>query len=237
MAKVIEALANSTRNLLIDTTTFTHETLLILLRIVHLFRSSFDSVVCLYTGAGEYSPGYDAENTWLSKGCKDVRNVIGFPGIIRPKEKTNLIILAGFELERATKLIELVEPDFLILGNGIEPVNPNISDTMAFFQSKYDSWKAEYKVIEKVDFDFSCRDIQKTVETLSSIISGAPNENYILVPLNTKLSTISTAIVALGNQKIQLCYAVPEVYNYGNYSTPDDKITAIDLKDFDVFHL
>lgn len=94
-----------------------------------------------------------------------------------------------------------------------------------------------HKVIEKVDFDFSCRDIQKTVETLSSIISGAPNENYILVPLNTKLSTISTAIVALGNQKIQLCYAVPEVYNYGNYSTPDDKITAIDLKDFDVFHL
>lgn len=235
MAKTIETLAGTTRNLLIDTTTFTHETLLILLRIVHLFKASFDSVLCMYNGAEEYSPGYDAENTWLSKGCKDVRNVIGFPGIIKPKEKTNLIILAGFELERATKLIELVEPDCLILGNGIDPVNQKISDTMMYFQSKYDAWKAEYKVIEKADFDFSCRDIGKTVKTLSSIISEAPNENYILVPLNTKLSTISAAIVALGNKKIQLCYAVPEVYNYNNYSAPGDKVTVIDLKTLDVF--
>lgn len=235
MAKVIENHANTTRNLLIDTTTFTHETLLILLRIVHLFKVSFDSVLCLYTGAEDYAPGYDAEKTWLSKGCKDVRNVIGFPGIIRPKEKTNLIILTGFELERATKLIELVEPDCLILGNGIEPVNQKISDKMTYFRRKYDVWKSEYKIIEKADFDFSCRDIGKTVETLSSIISKAPDENYILVPLNTKLSTISAAIVALGNEKIQLCYAVPEVYNYDNYSTPGEKFTAIDLKTLDVF--
>lgn len=235
MAKVVEKIADDKRNVLIDTTTFTHETLLILLRTIYLFKASFDSVFCLYNGAGEYSPAPDPENTWLSKGCKDVRNVIGFPGIIKPKEKTNLIILAGFELERATKLIELIDPDCLILGNGIEPVNEKISNTMTYFRSKYDIWKADYKVIEKTDFDFSCRDIEKTVETLSSIIAEAPDENYILVPLNTKLSTISTAIVALGNRKVQLCYAVPEIYNYDNYSTPGEKVTIINLKSFDIF--
>lgn len=235
MAKTIELLATKNKNLLVDTTTFTHETLLILLRILHLYKGSFESILCLYAGAGEYSPGYTPEGTWLSKGCKDVRNVIGFPGIIKPIAKTNLILLAGFELERATKLIELVNPDCLILGNGIDPINDRISDTMAYFRKKYTTWKKEYKIIEKNDFDFSCRNIEQTVGTLSDIISKEPEDNYILVPLNTKLSTISAAIVALENRKIQLCYAVPEVYNYENYSSPGDTITIVNLKSFSIF--
>lgn len=235
MAKTIEFLATKNKNLLVDTTTFTHETLLILLRILHLYKGSFESILCLYAGAGEYSPGYTPEGTWLSKGCKDVRNVIGFPGIIKPIAKTNLILLAGFELERATKLIELVNPDCLILGNGIDPINDRISDTMAYFREKYATWKKEYKIIEKNDFDFSCRNIEQTVGTLSDIISKEPEDNYILVPLNTKLSTISAAIVALENRKIQLCYAVPEVYNYENYSSPGDTITIVNLKSFSIF--
>ena len=235
MAKIVERLATTNKALLVDTTTFTHEALLILLRILHSYKESFDSILCLYAGAGDYSPGYTPEGTWLSKGCKDVRNVIGFPGIIKPIAKTNLILLAGFELERATKLIELVEPDCLILGNGIDPINDRVSDTMAYFREKYTAWKEDYKIIEKNDFEFSCRDIEQTVSTLSDIISKAPEDNYILVPLNTKLSTISTAIVALENRNIQLCYAVPEVYNYENYSSPGDTVTLVDLKSFRIF--
>ena len=235
MAKEVEAIAFTSKNLLIDTTTFTHEALLILLRIIYLFKASFDSIYCLYTGAGKYSPGSTPADTWLSKGCKDVRNVIGFPGMLKPIANTNLIILAGFELERATKLIELVEPDRLILGNGIDPINNNISDIMAHFHKKYNAWKDDYKIIEKDDFEFSCKDIEKTVKTLKTIIAKAPEDNHIIVPLNTKLSTISAAIVALENKSIQLCYAVPEVYNYENYSTPGEDITIVNLKTFDVF--
>lgn len=235
MAKTIEILADKSKNILIDATTFTHETLLILLRILHLYKNTFESILCLYAGAGEYSPGYIPESTWLSKGCKDVRNIIGFPGIIKPKAKTNLVLLAGFELERATKLIELVEPDCLILGNGIDPINDKISDTMEYFRDKYNTWKEDYKIIEKDDFEFSCKDIERTISTLSEIISKAPEDNYILVPLNTKLSTISAAIIALENRKIQLCYAVPEVYNYENYSSPGETVTIVDLKSFNIF--
>lgn len=237
MAKIIERLSTNRKNIVIDTTTFTHETLLILLRIIHLFNTSFDNVLCLYTGAGGYSPGLSPENTWLSKGCKDVRNVIGFPGVIKPKEKTNLIILAGFELERATKLIELVEPDYLILGNGIDPVNEKISDAMAYFRARFDAWRSEYKNVVKESFDFSCKSIETTVTTLTTTISKAPQENYILVPLNTKLSTISAAIVALENRTVQLCYAVPEIYNCENYSIPGEKVAIVNLNEFSVFQL
>ena len=89
--------------------------------------------------------------------------------------------------------------------------------------------------IEKDGFEFSCKDIEKTVKTLKTIIAKAPEDNHIIVPLNTKLSTISAAIVALENKDIQLCYAVPEVYNYENYSTSGEDITIVNLKTFDVF--
>lgn len=235
MAKDIEHLANISNKLLIDITTFTHETLLILLRTIYLYKSHFDSIFCLYNGAREYSPGNSPENTWLSKGCKDVRNVIGYPGIMRPIAKTTLVVLTGFELERATKLIELVDPDCLVLGNGIDPVNETISSTMTFFREKYDAWKEEYNNIEKNDFEFSCKDIPKTVHTLSQIISQTPEDNYIIVPLNTKLSTVSAAIVALENRKVQLCCAVPETYNFENYSSPGETATIVNIKGFSVF--
>ena len=107
---------------------------------------------------------------------------------------------------------------------------------MEYFRSKFIVWKEEYKNIDMVDFEFSCRDLEKTIETIKDIITQNPKANYILVPLNTKLSTISTAIVALENPQIQLCYAVPEIYNYENYSSPGENITIIELKDFSVFN-
>lgn len=235
MAKVVEELSKTYDNLIIDVTTFTHESLVMLLRIVHLFRSGFKSILCVYVGADQYSPGMKAEDTWLSKGCKDVRNIIGFPGLLRPIEKTNLVILAGFEMERATRLIELIEPDRLILGNGIDPININHSEKMAYFQRKFHLWQSEFKNIEHNSFDFSCKDIKQTIQQIKGIISQRPNDNYILVPLNTKLSTIAATLVGLENRRIQLCYAIPEIYNVNNYATPGDNVTIVDLYEFSEF--
>lgn len=235
MAKVVEELSKSYDNLMIDVTTFTHESLVMLLRIVHLFHSGFKSILCVYVGADQYSPGMKAEDTWLSKGCKDVRNIIGFPGLLRPIEKTSLVILAGFEMERATRLIELIEPDRLILGNGIDPINKNHSEKMAYFQRKFHLWQLEFKNIEHNCFDFSCKDIEQTIQQIKNIISQRPNDNYILVPLNTKLSTIAATLVGLENRRIQLCYAIPEIYNVNNYAMPGDNVTVVDLYEFSEF--
>lgn len=235
MAKIVEDLSKTYDNLIVDATTFTHESLVMLLRIIHLFHGNFKSILCVYVGADQYSPGMKAEDTWLSKGCKDVRNIIGFPGLLRPIEKTSLVILAGFEMERATRLIELIEPDRLILGNGIDPINKNHSEKMAYFQRKFFQWQSEFKNIEHYSFDFSCKDIKRTIQQIKAIISQRPNDNYILVPLNTKLSTIAATLVGLENQRIQLCYAIPEIYNVSNYATPGDNVTIVDLYKFPEF--
>lgn len=234
-AKIIEDLSCRNTSLLIDTTTFTHEALVMLLKIVYRFRKGFKAIHCTYVGANEYSPGATPEETWLSKGCKDVHNIIGFPGLLRPRAKTNLVILAGFELERATRLIELIEPDKLIIGNGIDPVCDNHSKKMSYFRGKFDHWKTEYKYLPTYNFEFSCKDISHTVQQIKNVIEQNPNDNYILVPLNTKLSTIAASLVGLENSNIQLCYAVPETYNFENYSSAGDNVTIVDLLAFSVF--
>jgi hypothetical protein len=42
-------------------------------------------------------------------------------------------------------------------------------------------------------------------------------------------------MVALNNPKVQVCYAVPEMYNTQQYSTPSDNITIIDLNKIEEF--
>ncbi|GHU80799.1 hypothetical protein FACS1894191_6840 [Clostridia bacterium] len=236
-SKVIDSLVEKgIENIITDITTFSHEALLILLKIQHSYRCHFKQLVCAYTGAGSYGGETTfPEQKWLSKGCKDVRNVLGYPGILKPASKTCLIVLAGFELERATRLIELIEPDRIAIGNGIEPTNANHTDTMSYFKNRFEEWKNEYRGRNCETFSFSCKDILATAESMRLLIEKNPDDNYILVPLNTKLTTVASALLAIQKPQIQLCYSIPEIYNTNNYSTPGDKITIFDLNSIELF--
>lgn len=220
--KIIQKIcaAGDTR-LIVDITCFTHEILLILISSLYKCKKNFDSIVLLYNGASEYS-------TWLSKGCKEVRNILGYPGSLKPSQKYHLVVLTGFEKERATRLVELLEPDLLSVGNGIEPTDHKHSNTMEEIRKDFNEWARNLQGVEVESFEFSCSNIFSTTETLNNIIKGNPDHNYIFVPLNTKLSTLSVALVALQNEKIQVCYPIPEVYNT-TYSMPSDNVTIIEI--------
>lgn len=225
--------------LVIDITTFTHETLAMLMKLVYDNKQKFESIFCLYTGASDYcdSKKDGLNQMWLSKGCCNVRNIVGYPGRLRPVSKTCLIILTGFELERATKLIEFLEPDKLAIGCGTEAIHNNNESAMTFFRKKFKEWKENYKNSNCIEFDFSCKDIEKTVNILDELITSNPDDNYIIVPLNTKLSTIASLIVSLQNPKVQVCYAIPEIYNTQNYSTPGENITIVELSKISIFKI
>lgn len=53
---------------------------------------------------------------WLSKGVRIIRSVVGYSGDMSPIKDLLLIILVGFEYERAQTLIEVFEPNKLYLG-------------------------------------------------------------------------------------------------------------------------
>jgi hypothetical protein len=235
---VKELISAGNQSLVVDVTTFTHESLAMLIKLLYDNQKAFTTIHFLYNGAFDYSDSKTdgLKQMWLSKGCRDVRNVIGYPGMMRPALKTCLVLLTGFELERATGLIEILEPDRLMLGIGTEPTHENNQEAMDYFRKKFTEWESNYKNSNYSNFEFSCKNISSAIVSIENVVASNPDENYIVVPLNTKLSTIAAAIVALRNKKIQICYPLPEIYNTKNYSIPSDTITVFDLYSSGVFN-
>jgi hypothetical protein len=217
------------KNIIIDISTFTHEMLLITLMTVYENRDCFDNIICLYMGAKDYSVNDKMERKWLSKGCKQIRSVVGFPGKLIPGIPVCLIVLVGYEHERAAIMIEEMDPEFLILGKGLPSddslTNPSHKAPMIHFQNILANLLSRRGGIEY--FDFSCKDVQSAFKKIESQIGKTKEYNHIIVPLNTKISTLATGLVALKNKDIQVCYAEPETYNFQGYSLPDEDVTLI----------
>ncbi len=165
-----------------------------------------------------------------------MRNVIGYPGRLKPSLKTHLTILSGYEIERATRLIDLLEPDILSLavGDDKDPTETQNKDMMTHFKEYFSSWTKNLR-LDVDTFSFSCSDVEKTANKLIERFQDTKNENHIVVPLNTKLSTIATAFAALSVPDVQVCYSLPEIYNTEHYSEPSDNITIINLNKFPLF--
>jgi len=209
-------------NLLIDTTTFTHETLLVLLKILHLRKDSLGEIGFCYVGAKEYSTNMEEDaDKWLSKGVDEIRTILGYPGFTDPTEKNHLIILFGFEFERTRKIIEEYEFDLITLGFGDEPIQKN------HMQINVDRHKRLLKEHpEAREFKFSLIDPIQTKSQLLKYVNSADLKglNTVIAPLNNKLSTIGAGLAAIENEDIQLAYAKATIYNTAGYSTPNEDI-------------
>ena len=97
------------------------------------------------------------------------------------------------------------------------------------FEKKFNEWKSNFVEISTEPFKFSCSDVEKTADILRKITQNK-EDNFLIAPLNTKLSTVAVGLVALNNPAIQVCYAIPEVYNIKNYSEPSNNVTILDMK-------
>jgi hypothetical protein len=209
-------------NLAIDTTTFTHETLLVLLRILHLRKDSLGEIRVCYVGAKEYSTNMENEaDKWLSKGVDEIRTILGYPGFTDPTKKNHLVILFGFEFERTRKIIEEYEFDIITLGFGDEPIQDN---HMKINCERHKRLLKEHP--EAREFKFSLRDpIQTKTQLLKYVnLEELKGLNTVIAPLNNKLSTIGAGLAAIENEDIQLAYAKATIYNTDGYSVPNNDI-------------
>ncbi len=207
------------KRILFDVTAFTRETLLMSLFFLARTLRTTDNICFVYTNAKEYSVGDSPEQKWLSKGIREVRSVIGYPGRVSPTLPTHLIVLVGFEFERALELVRLCEPSAVSLG---------ISD--ASEQGAAPHHTTNQRIHEELrrtlahvnTFVFKTYDVDATREALLRQVQTQTNVNTVIAPLNTKISTIGAAMLALQDDRIQLCYAPANLYNVKNYSTPGD---------------
>lgn len=225
----------STPKVFIDITTFTHETLLILLAIVKE-KIPGAQVTCAYINAADYSCDTEKqEQKWLSRGIGDIRSILGYSGIIKPSQKTLLMVIVGYEYERAVNIIDSIEPDFLALGYGIASnatTEKNHGANMHYAQL-VKQMATYYDDVE--DFTLPCNNPYEAATAIKEQIQKiGQGKNVIIVPMNNKLTTIGAAMVNFEQPDIQLCYAPAIVYNYSAYSTPGETCYLFDL-DFSAY--
>ncbi len=229
IAKVVGDLLKPSQRFLIDITAFTRESLLMLVRFLKLHLKPADRVDFVYTHAKEYSVDDKPEDKWLSKGIHDIRSVLGFPGELLPSRKSHLIILVGFEDERALSLIRQCEPLRISLGVADE----SEEGTEQHQETNVHRFARLKSILDRVEeFRFKGYDAEATADVLQEQIAKFPDLNTLIAPMNTKISTLGAALLAIRDPTIQLCYAQPNTYNYEKYSVPHDDYYLFQLMGF-----
>lgn len=220
---------------LLDISTFTHEILLMMLCLLRNISSKVE-LVCAYSNALDYCEGELVENKWLSKGIKNVRTVLGCSGDFLPTRKTHLIVIVGYEYERAFEIINSIEPNSLSLGYvcAEETSAEKNKDANIHYLALVEQMAISYAKIDK--FTISCENVRRTVDTLKNVVKKHQEDNIIIVPLNNKVSTIGVALTVFDNQAIQVCYGQPVLYNRENYSIPGEKIYFYEFEQSDWNH-
>jgi hypothetical protein len=231
---VMPVLAECAGPCLVDVTTFTHEQVLIFIKMLFALEL-VEKTVLAYAGASEYSVGSDEAERWLSKGLTTVRAVLGYPGLMLPSRKLHLIILTGFEYERAEKLIEWYEPALLSLGLGRREPNMNVNHQRANaeFHARVRDFAENFFNLNTFvrKFEFSCSDPCQTMKDILMQADEHPSFNTAVCPMNTKPSTIGAALAAITREDIQLIYTQPVEYNTKGYSSPSDQCTLFNLSE------
>lgn len=229
-SSIIPAIEQEPKITLVDITTFSHEVVLFFVALLEE-KNLKRKVILAYAGASAYCTSSDPNEKWLSRGVKDIRSVLGFPGIIRPSKKSHLIILVGFETERAKELIVQYEPYSISLGTGIEPYNKDFHTTNTWHKKQLEDFvkTIECSRINISEFNFSCSD---PISAKNSILIEAhkyDDLNITVAPMNTKVSTVGAGMAAIKEERLKLCYVEPSEYNKKTYSSPSNNATLIYL--------
>ena len=218
------------RSVLLDISTFTRETILIVLMLFKQDAFKDIEVTLCYVPADRYSASEsdNVNDIWLSKGVNDIRTILGYAGTFTSLKKTLLIVLVGFEKERAEILINGFEADKLYLGY----VPPQESHNEALSEINIANFNRLVSIVGDCNtFEFSCRYLDRTYDALKSIVESNKEEyNIIISPMNNKLSTLAVANVAFEYPEVQVCYASTNQYNTEAYSSAADKVILFDFR-------
>lgn len=209
----------SKNSVLIDITTFTHEELLICMKIL-LSSGKIKSVTCVYNNAAEYCTGVEIDKKWLSQGAKLVHPVLGYSGMIFPDKKAHLVLIAGYEYSRAFSAIADIEPTSisLVYGSSSSSLTDKDKEANSFYKNMVSEMAFEYSNIE--EYEVSCDNPDAVAEELKKIYKKHLEMNILVVPMNNKMSTLGVIKSLEEEEYPQVCYAPALLYNELNYSSP-----------------
>lgn len=217
--------------LAVDLTGLTRESLAILLYIAKNRLAAGSKVFAFYHRASSY--GRTAQKGWLSQGVREVRSILGYAGKMGLSADTHLMMIAGFETERAQEIIDTIEPSRLSLGTlggtnlPAEVNNPHnhpLNDFIARVRMSYANTIFD-------EFQFSTSDPVFTRDQILAKAKGS-NSNLVLSCLNSKPAMVGACLAAMANPVIQLVYAQPLYYNTTSYSEASGNILYFEVPIF-----
>jgi len=216
-------------SVLFDISTFTRENFLMILQLFRQEPFNDKTLTLCYNPSDKYSsvPNNDMDKLWLSKGVQNIRAILGYSGDFSPIKKLMLVVLVGFEAERAQIVINNFEPVFLYLGKAPESKSKNTEIAKI---NEHNFKKLLNSNPDANQFEFSCIDFQTTIKSLSEIIEQHQSEyNIAISPMCNKISTLAVASTVFKYPEVQICYASTNLYNTDAYSTPSDSIYLIEF--------
>lgn len=229
--KLFDKLTTSKKkHIYVDISTFTREILLLIIKILSSPIFEATEVHLCYCPSSRYSSYEEGSSLpWLSKGVRTIRSVVGYSGDMSPIKDLLLIILVGFEYERAQTLIEVFEPNKLYLGM-VSPTESHNESLSKINRHNFD--KLLEKNSQAIGFQFSCKNLEQNIKEISEIVDENRNDyNIVISPMNNKLSTLSVAAITQKYPEVQICYALANQYNTESYSFPENYIYVLPLSE------
>ncbi len=155
--------------------------------------------------------GYSQE--WLTRDTGEPRLVYQCSGIARLGQPTGLLLLSGFDLDRAQRMIQYFEPSLVLLGiqggNQFENISKNIDPARALTDRMTLAKPFDVNAFGE-DMGFQAM--------LDAIHPNLASHNFIAASLGPKVSAISLFRLHSTYPEIALTYAPSRQFN-SEYST------------------
>lgn len=214
---------------LIDITTMPRELMGIVIAVIGKSAVFSGRVQFAYVPAKEYDEDHPWDKVWLSSGVKDIRVVLGYEGLSEPGG-THLILLNGFELERANALLSRLEPTSVSISvtDQSGSTHPKFAQVQLSVAGEIARYLAQSPSTVQI-FPKSCSQTYESLLEHIRTLEATGIKNFCIAPLNTKPSSLAAFLLATLRREIQVIYAEPQIYNTGHYASPQDGYFEISI--------
>lgn len=173
-----------------------------------------ERIYLLYTEPASYHKSRakivpDGSN-YFTKGSIKTGEIPSYSGSKDLSKKKALIVLLGFEGERAVEVVRAVESDITIPINGFPAYRPEFKD-ISIVSNEELLWESE--IFKNLDYA-PANDPFETKKVLEKIYSQYSDRyNISVAPLGTKPMALGSCLFALQHKDCRIIYPYPTEYN------------------------
>jgi hypothetical protein len=195
------------KKILIDISTFVKPYFFCLLKLLgHECRAS--EIYITYTEPISYSRPVGDRFTF-TRGLDHVGEIPSFNGFTDIEKRNLLVILLGFEGQRALEILRGVQPDKTLVINGFPAYRSEFKDVSLVSNI---SVIREGECLHELQFS-SASDPFETYRTIEKLYENwSKTYNFSLAPLGTKPMALGACLFALLNPDTRVLYAYPQGY-------------------------